>query len=179
MAEAVALEFNVYKAQMKAICTNGLPMGLGPDKFASFDDKDYLGKVKSIGGFMMVLEPVTYETGDTKTDYFLEYMNCAFMICKVQKPGDHEANDQIIEDCKEIARKVMARIRKNAIPRASASPALFRNLKIESIKGYPSKITADGRIGYSCEFQLNYQISLAYHPNDWTDTTIPEEEEEP
>lgn len=168
MAEAVALEYNVFKAQMKAI--SDASQYIGPNGFCSVDDDDFMEKVSGRSATIMVLEPVKYRTGDSKTEYIVEYMRCGFSIYKKAKPGDYAANDAAVSECKAIARKIISRIRKNSQGRyTGAGVAPFRHFKAETISGENTKIELDGRIGYYCEFELHYQISLAYHTEDWTD----------
>ena len=56
MAEAIALEYDVFKAQMKEISDKC--RDIGPNGFCSADDKDFMEKVSGQPATIKVLEPV-------------------------------------------------------------------------------------------------------------------------
>ncbi|MFN0276738.1 MAG: hypothetical protein ACKVPJ_13410 [Chitinophagales bacterium] len=152
---------------MKDICEKSVD--LGPGQFCTFDDREFLDNVKSKKGKVMVLEAVKYRDSDTHSAFDGEYMDCAFSVYGIEKPGDFAANDTTFSECKAIARKVITRIRKNAYPEFLTIPAPFRTLKRETTRGAFTRVSADGRIGYTCDFTLFYQISNEYNNADWTD----------
>lgn len=152
MPEAVALEYDVFKAQMKAI--SDASRYIGPDGCCSVDDEDFMEKVSGRSATIMVLEPVKYRTGDSKTEYIVEYMRCGFSIYKKAKPVAYDENDAAVSACKAIARKIISRIRNNSQGRyTGGGVAPFRHFKAEAITGENTKIELDGRVCYFCKFK--------------------------
>lgn len=152
MAEAIALEYAVFKAQMKEISDKC--RDIGPSGFCSVDDEDFMEKVSGRSATIMVLEPVKYRTGDSKTEYIVEYMRCGFSIYKKAKPGAYTENDAAVSACKTIARKIISRIRKNSQGRyTGARVAPFRHFKAETITGENTKIELESRFSYFFKFK--------------------------
>lgn len=168
MAEAVALSYETYKAQMKDIAEKSVHIGVGG--FASVDEDDFMALVKARKLPILVLEPVSYRHSDSKSEHIVEYMRCAFSVYLPSKPGKYDLNDAAIEQCRMIGRKVITRIRKNTYGRVPADELpKFRHFLAGSVTGQPTQLVADGRVGFYFEFEIFYQVSLAYNDDDWTD----------
>ena len=116
------------------------------------------------GPVMLLGSPTTAVAG--VQDNYVDALRCAFMILKKVKPGDYDAENAAISDCKKIGWDIISRILKDATD-DSVDDRLIKTFHPREVQAEKVGMALDSEYGYRFTFTLYDPLDLSYDEEKW------------